>query len=310
MLHVVLPISCLIGAVVAFTLLTRTGELTAIKACGISMRRVTVPILFVTCLLCVVLFLVEDSVAPVAKRRAQETQDKIMGRAPKTYGLSAGGRWGLGGDGKTLYHYQLFDPDSREFQGLTVFTIDRHGPRILSHRYARHARWRGTTAELEDGWFRRFETEDASASYEIFEGVETLTLDPPAQLAAKQMAMTQRGGLEEQMSLKELNREIGVLKTRGYDTTRLEVAFHGKISRSISPLVMVLLGLPFAFRVGRRGSLYGIGVALLLVLAYWAVFALFNALGLETVLEPWAAAWAPNILFGLLGTYMMLYIRT
>ena len=56
--------------------------------------------------------------------------------------------------------------------------------------------------------------------------------------------------------------------------------------------------------------MYGIGVALLLVLAYWAVFALFNALGLETILEPWAAAWAPNILFGLLGTYMMLYIRT
>ena len=310
MLHVVLPISCLIGAVVSFTLLTRTGELTAIKSSGISMRRATVPVLFLTGLLCVVLFLVEDSVAPVAKRRAQETQDKIMGRAPKTYGLSAGGRWGLGGDGKTLYHYQVFDPDRKEFQGLTVFTIDRHGPRILDHRYAKKARWRGTTAELEDGWYRRFETEDAEAIYEVFEGVETLTLDPPAQLAAKQMSMSKRGGLEEQMTLKELNREIGVLKKRGYDTTHLEVAFHGKISRSISPLVMVLLGLPFAFRVGRRGSLYGIGVALLLVLTYWAVFALFNALGLETLLEPWAAAWAPNILFGLLGTYLMLYIST
>jgi LPS export ABC transporter permease LptG len=310
MLHVVLPISCLIGAVVAYTLLTRTGELTAIKVSGISMRRATVPVLFITSLLCGVLYLVEDSVAPVAKRRAQEIQDKIMGRAPKTYGLSAGGRWGLGDDGKTLYHYQLFDSASGEFQGLTVFTIDRLGPRILDHRYARRARWRGTRAELEDGWYRRFESEGVEPAYEIFEGVETLTLDPPAQLAAKQMAMTERGGLEEQMTLNELSREIGVLKKRGYDTTHLEVAFHGKISRSISPLVMVLLGLPFAFRVGRRGSLYGVGVALLLVLVYWAVFALFNALGLETILEPWAAAWAPNILFGLLGIYMMLYIRT
>jgi LPS export ABC transporter permease LptG len=305
-----LPIACLIGAVVAYTLLTRTGELTAMKASGISMRRATLPVLAITFGLCVVLFLIENSVAPVYKRRAQETQDKIMGRAPKTYGLSAGGRWGLGGDGKTLYHYQSFDPDAGEFQGLTVFTIDREGPRILDHRYARRARWRGTTAELEDGWYRRFETDEVQSAYEIFKGTETLTLDPPAQLAAKQMAMTKQGGLEEQMTLKELDSEIGVLKTRGYDTTRLEVAFHGKISRSISPFVMVLLGLPFAFRVGRRGSLYGVGVALLLVLAYWAVFALFNALGLETVLEPWAAAWAPNILFGLLGTYLMLYIRT
>jgi LPS export ABC transporter permease LptG len=310
MLHIVLPISCLIGAVVAYTLLTRTGELTAIKSAGFSMRRATVPVLFITALLCLVLFLVEDSVAPVAKRLAQETQDKIMGRAPKTYGLSAGGRWGLGGDGRTLYHYQLFDPDRKEFQGLTVFTIDRSGPRILAHRFAKRARWRGTTAELEDGWYRRFAGPGTEASYEIYEGVQTLTLDPPAQLAAKQMAVGQRGELEEQLTLAELKSEIGVLKKRGYDTTRLEVAFHGKIARSVSPLVMVVLGLPFAFRVGRRGSLYGIGVALLLVLVYWAVFALFNALGLETVLEPWASAWAPNILFGLFGTYMMLYIPT
>jgi lipopolysaccharide export LptBFGC system permease protein LptF len=73
---------------------------------------------------------------------------------------------------------------------------------------------------------------------------------------------------------------------------------------------MVLLGLPFAFKVGRRGSLYGIGVALLLVLVYWAVFATFNAMGLENLLEPRAAAWGPNVLFGLLGIYLLLYVKT
>ena len=75
-------------------------------------------------------------------------------------------------------------------------------------------------------------------------------------------------------------------------------------------VVMVLLGLPFAFKVGRRGSLYGIGVALLLVLVYWAVLAIFNALGLEALFDPWVAAWAPNVLFGLFGFYLMLYVKT
>ena len=56
--------------------------------------------------------------------------------------------------------------------------------------------------------------------------------------------------------------------------------------------MMVLLGLPFAFKVGRRGSLYGIGVALLLVLVYWATLAVVNALGLETILPAPVAAWA------------------
>ena len=86
--------------------------------------------------------------------------------------------------------------------------------------------------------------------------------------------------------------------------------YHSKFAFPFAPLVMVLLGLPFAFKVGRRGSLYGVGVALLLVLVYWATLATFNALGLERILDPVIAAWTPNILFGLIGTYLMLYIKT
>ena len=85
---------------------------------------------------------------------------------------------------------------------------------------------------------------------------------------------------------------------------------HRKVAQALAPVVMVLLGLPFAFRVGRRGSLYGIGVALLLVLVYWATFAVFNALGLETLLPPAIAAWAPNAIYALVGTYLLLYVPT
>ena len=309
MLHLVLPISCLIAAVVAYTLLARTGELTAVKAIGISMRRATLPVVVLTALFCVVLYFVEDSVAPVTNRKTQEAEDKIMGRAPKTYSAHLGGSWGLGPKGDTLYHFRLYDADRQEFQGLTVFTIDRREPRIRDHLFAQKARWIGKTAELEHGWFRSFE-DDGPGTYEVFEKTHKVLLDPPAQLLTRQLALSRRSGLAEQMTLAELGAEISSLKDRGYDTTHLEVSFHGKIARTLTPLVMVLLGLPFAFRVGRRGSLYGVGVALLLVLVYWAVFAVFNALGLETLLDPWAAAWAPNVLFGLLGTYLLLYVPT
>ena len=51
-------------------------------------------------------------------------------------------------------------------------------------------------------------------------------------------------------------------------------------------------------------------MALLLVLVYWSTFAVFNALGLETLLRPVVAAWAPNVLYGLLGIYLLLYVKT
>ena len=114
----------------------------------------------------------------------------------------------------------------------------------------------------------------------------------------------------EQFDMEALKAEILSLRQSGYDTTRLEVSYFGRFSRPLTPLVMVILGLPFAFRIGRKGSLYGIGVAILLVILYWATFAIFNALGLETILPPFLAAWAPNIFYGLLGATLMLYVRT
>jgi LPS export ABC transporter permease LptG len=308
-LHLVLPISCLIAAVVTFTVLSRTGELTAIKATGISMRRATFAVILITALLCAVLFLVQDRIAPTANRKAQTIQDQISGRAPRTYGLPRQGMWAFGPEGQRLYHYVLYDPEREEFQGLRVFTIDRRRPRIVDHRFSERARWRGDHWELEGGWFRAF-PEDGEVVFEVNEGVLELPLDPPKNFASREVSLTSADELPDQMSLAELKEQIATLKKSGYDITQLVVAYHSKIARALTPLVMVLLGLPFAFRVGRRGSLYGIGVAVLLVLVYWATFAVFHALGQETVLDPRVAAWAPNVMFGLFGVYLMLYVKT
>ena len=75
-------------------------------------------------------------------------------------------------------------------------------------------------------------------------------------------------------------------------------------------LVLVLVGLPFAFKTGRRGALYGVGVACILAVSYYLVQALFGALGDNAQLPPILAAWAPNVLFGAAGIYLLLGVRT
>jgi LPS export ABC transporter permease LptG len=306
-LHIVLPISCLVGAIVAVTLLARTGELVAIKAGGISMLRATTPLLFLTVLLCGLLFLIEDRIAPAASRKARAIKDRIEGRAPRMHGMPVHGRWSFGPDGKRLYHYRLYEPGQQEFVGLSVFTLDRAVPRILDHRFAERARWDGTSWHMRDGWYRSFSPD----RYETYAGEEWITVHEPGPPASEERRLTAIGGdLPEQMTLSEIRAQIATLLDSGYDVTRLRIAYWSKFSRSSAPLVMVLLGLPFAFKVGRRGSLYAVGVALLLVLVYWATFAVFNALGLETLLRPAVAAWAPNVIFTLVGVYLLLYVRT
>jgi LPS export ABC transporter permease LptG len=320
-LHVVMPIACLIGAVVSVTLLSRSQELVAVKAAGVSMRRVTVPIVLLSLLLGALVFLVQDRIAPAANRMAQETKDRIHRRAPRTHGMPRSGSWRFGSDGRTLHHFVLHDASKDEYQGLSVFTIERAGPRIVDHRFSDRARFDDGVWVLDKGWYRSFspldgDSEEAPAA-EIespltrYEEPYSLALDISPDLVEERRWLHHRAEeLPDQMSLTELSQQIDSLRNSGYDITKLRVAYHRKFAQALSPLVMVLLGLPFAFGIGRRGSLYGIGVALVLELVYWATFAVFNALGLETVLPPLLAAWGPNVLYALLGTYLLLYVRT
>ena len=73
---------------------------------------------------------------------------------------------------------------------------------------------------------------------------------------------------------------------------------------------MALLGIPFAFVVGRRGALYGIGFALLLAIVYWSCFKVFEGLGVNALLHPALAMWAPNILFAGAALFLLLSLDT
>ena len=73
---------------------------------------------------------------------------------------------------------------------------------------------------------------------------------------------------------------------------------------------MSILGVPFAFTIGRRGTLYGIAVGVFMGIVYWGAFGVFSILGTNGLLSPMLAAWGPNILFGAGGFILLLGVRT
>jgi len=275
-----------------------------------SMRRALLPVVAVTAALCALLFLVEDRITPLTNRKAQEIRDQIFGRAPRSYGVPiGGGRWTFGSEGR-LYQYRLYDSDLRTFQGLSIFRVNRSGPRVLEHTYAASARWNGTGWEIDKGWTREFPAGGGVGPWTRYDEPRTETLDPPENFSRRETTLALGSDLPEQMSIEELGEQLASLENSGYDTTRLRVGYWAKFSLPFTPLVMLLLGLPFAFKVGRSGSLYAVGISLLLVILYWATLAVFNALGLETILPPLLAAWAPNVFYGVFGVYLLLYVKT
>jgi LPS export ABC transporter permease LptF/LPS export ABC transporter permease LptG len=303
-----LPFASMIAAVVSLTLLGRNGEITAMKAAGISARRICVPILMLTALSCATLHLVQDRIAPETNRRAQAVKDQIHGRNPRTYGWTPGGRWMFGTEGR-LYHYRLFDPQTLRFQGLSVFRLDLNRARVVEQWFCTTAQWGGSSWNATKGWYRSFPVPGDVGEYRTFDSDEIGRFDVPETFTRKERTLM-TSDLPEQTSIQELREEIDALAKGGYDTTRLNVEFWQKTSSVATPLVTVLLGLPFAFKVGRRGSMYGVGVGLILAIVFWAIAAISNALGLETILSPFLSAWAPNILFAAVGAYLLLFIPT
>jgi lipopolysaccharide export LptBFGC system permease protein LptF len=73
---------------------------------------------------------------------------------------------------------------------------------------------------------------------------------------------------------------------------------------------MAVLAVPFSLQTGRRGALTGIAVALGIAIFYWMSSGLFEALGNVNQLPAALAAWAPNLLFGLAGGYLMFKVQT
>ncbi len=308
-LGITLPFATMIAAVAAVTLLARNGEVTALKAAGMSARRICLPILLLTVLACGLLYLVEDRIAPETNGKAQAVKDRIEGRNPRTYGLIPGGRWTFGSGGH-LYHYRLFDAQDLKFQGLSIFQVDLASARILRQWFCTSATWKDGSWHAEKGWYRAFPEAGAVGEYRPFDAEEITSLDPPENFTRSERSLAAGGDLPDQVSMAELSEQIEQLAQSGYDTTRLRVQYWQKTSAPATPLVTVLLALPFAFKVGRRGSMYGVGVGLILAIVFFATAALFNALGLETILPPFVSAWSPNVLYACVGGYLLLFIPT
>ena len=297
--YYVLPISALVSTLVTVGLLTRTSELTVMKACGISLYRVAVPFFCFALLWSGALFGMSESFLADANRRANELRRVIRGGSPQYVDILQR-RWLAGEDG-TIYNYAHFDPVERALYGLTAYRFAEGEWRLAERLFAGTAvhedGWQG-----RDTWVRGFGDDRSPGAFEASAQLE-LPIAPPEAFA------TERPDAER-MNYQELDRYIGELSASGFDVVPLRVELQRKLSFPFVTLILTLIAVPFAVTIGRHGALSGMGVGILLALSYWVVVSIFAAIGSAGILTPLLAAWAPNVLFGGSAVYLLLAART
>ena len=112
------------------------------------------------------------------------------------------------------------------------------------------------------------------------------------------------------MTVAELDNYIEDVGKLGIDTRRLRVEAGKKLAFPLVAVVMTFLGLPFAFIMGKRGALVGVGISLGIAIAYWVLIGVFISLGNVGYLSVFLGAWGPNLLFGFLGLTLFMRVRT
>ncbi len=297
--YYVLPLAALVATLVTIGLLTRSSELIVMRACGVSLYRTAVPLLVFALLWSGVLLALEETVLAQANRGAAELKHLMRGGSPRTFNVLAR-QWVTGRDGR-LYHYNYFDPRAAALNEIEIYRFDQANWRIAERTQARAAVFDRTDWRAAHGWIRGF-TDHSVTTYLPF-AERRLQLEAPGYFGTEQPDA-------ERMSFTDLRQYIATLKISGFDVVPFTVALHRKLSFPFVALVMTLIGVPFAVTTGRRGALYGIGLAIGLAICYWGLFAVFTAIGSAGMLSPVLAAWAPNVLFVSAATAMLLTVRT
>ena len=299
-LYYIVPLAVLLAALVTVAILTKNSELVVMKACGISLYRIAVPMVAGAVAAGTFLFALEQTVLGPANRQAQAIRHVLDGGSPETFDV-LNRRWVVGRDG-TIYHYGYFDPRVRRFTSLWVYEFDEGMQRMTQRTYADQAHYADKSWNLERGWARAFDVGDESSPYMPFVSAER-ALEPPEHFSTEPPD-------PEFMSFTQLRTYTEQLAQSGFDVVRQRVALYRKLSFPFVTIVMTLIAVPFAVTIGRSGAMAGIGIGIAIALAYWTTILFFAAMGSGGLLTPILAAWAPNLLFGAGAAYLLLTVRT
>jgi LPS export ABC transporter permease LptG len=304
----IIAMAVLLAGLVTIGLLTKNSELIVMRACGISLYRTAAPMLAFAIGASAVLIGLEENVLATSNRRADQLNHIIRTGSPQTFGV-LNRKWIVGRNGE-VYHYQYYDPRTQQLHALSVFEFDPKTHRLAQRRFIQKAVYAPVPGDdgpqamwaLENGWERQFGTGTEVRGFKRF---STAT----AEFEDADYFVTEARE-PELMNFGQLKRYIDELRASGYNVLEHEVGLHRKVAFPFVTLVMTLIAVPFAVSTGRRGAMYGIGVGIVLALAYWVMISIFAAFGASGVLDPMLAAWAPNLIFGAAAVYMLLTVRT
>jgi len=291
------PVAFLMATVITIGGLSRNNEITAMKSCGLSLMRLTGPILSASLIVSSVALLANEFIVPFTSRRANYIFH-VQVRKERPRGISQrNGIWFRSNDG-AIWQVGLYNARKQEMRHVSVFQYSG-GQNLRERVDAKRVAWEKGRWIFYRGTIRTF-TESGLGSSETFTRREIYYPVMPDDF----IKIKRR---KEEMTLRELYFVAREARQEGLDNTRDMVDFQRKISYPFISLITALIGIPFSLKSSRSGGvIFSIGLSIILGFSYYFIFSLGISLGYGGTLPPFLAAWGTNLLFTAMGLYLIL----
>ncbi len=296
----VTPLAVLMGVFMTVGGFGRTNELTAMRAGGVSLLRISTPLLAVSLATTLGVMAINEYLLPLSVKKSNYIFRTEVGGKPEV-SFKRDRVWFREGD--KIVNVRLALPEKETLQGISIYDLndDFHLDRRID---AAQAAYENNHWRFEKVTERLF-----TASGNNLEKVVHLP-DKEYKLSKTPEDFKSTVAKNEELGFRQLRQLAHKLKAEGYDATRYRVDMHSRLATPFSCLIMAFLGIPFALQKGRGANLAtGVTISVAIGIGYFILQAILLAFGYSGVIPPLVAAWSANILFGLMSIWLMLFAR-
>ncbi|MFO7576115.1 MAG: LPS export ABC transporter permease LptF [Pelovirga sp.] len=294
---VTVPLSFLLGILLAFGRLSADSEYVALKACGISLYSMIRPVLLLALVFTLLTGTITLLIEPASKAAFRSKLFEIASGS-----VSIGVKPGVFNDefpGIVLYARGL---DERRGIMHDLFISDERAaavPAVITAREGRFISDRETlrlTLRLSRGDIHRQPARGEQDTYQTisFENYD-INLD-----FSEQLDEGERRRSRSELSWGELSRLIDATAP-GRERYRLQTELHERYVIACAPLVLILIGIPLALQTQRSGKGAGFALALGVFLVYYVLLSFAGTLADKGIVPAALILWLPNLLFVLGG---------
>ena len=295
-----IPVAFLLGTLLSFGMLSKNCEITAMKANGVSLYRISLPIIVLSFLICIAAFLLNEFITPYTNQKAKYVKYVEVQKREWMGSFKQNQIWYRSKKG--IYNFSVFDPRTSTIKGIRINFFDR-GMNLYERIDAKEARW-------EDGrWIFRdvLTTTFPENGPPVLERIPSRVIDIPE--SPSDFMAVQKSS--EEMGFLELQKFIKKIRSEGYDTIRHRTDMHGKIAFPLVNIILAILGVSFSLKSERSGGIaQSIGTGIIIGFSYWIVFAFTISLGHSGTIPPMIAAWAANLILGIAALIMFIRVKT